>query len=94
MCCANTGSTNLGGGQPRDSQPEETAEASSCGTDKVARFIGAVAVPLLRKAIESAAGHAPVRWIAPGQPVTLDFNPARLNIILDERNEIAAMRCG
>jgi len=53
-----------------------------------------VAVPLLRKAIESAAGHAPVRWIAPGQPVTLDFNPARLNIILDERNEIAAMRCG
>jgi hypothetical protein len=72
----------------------ETIEASSCGTEKVARFIGAMATPAVRKAIESAAGRAPVRWIAPGQAITLDFSLARLNIMVDERNKIATMRCG
>jgi hypothetical protein len=73
---------------------EETAEITPCGSENLARFVGAMATPAVRKAIESAAGQAPVRWIAPGQAITLDFNPARLNVMLDERNTIATMRCG
>ena len=72
----------------------ETIEVSSCATEKVARFIGATATPAVRKAVESVAGRAPVRWIAPGQAITLDFSPARLNIMIDEQGKIATMRCG
>ncbi len=72
----------------------ETVEASSCGSENVAGFIGAMATPAVHKALESAAGRTPVRWIAPGQAITLDFSPARLNVILDKRGKIAAMRCG
>lgn len=36
----------------------------------------------------------PVRVIHPGQAVTMDFSPARLNIIIDEQGKIAEVRCG
>jgi hypothetical protein len=72
----------------------QTAEVTPCGTEKVARFIGTSAAPATRKDIESLAGRAPVRWITPGQPITLDFSEARLNVIVDEQGKIAAMRCG
>jgi hypothetical protein len=72
----------------------ETVEATSCGTEKVARFTGAIATPAVRKAIAALVGRTPIRWIAPGQPITLDFSETRLNVMVDERNKIAAMRCG
>ena len=70
------------------------SEPSPCGEDKAGSFIGAIATPATRKVIQSAAGHRQIRWIAPGQAITLDFDQARLNVILDENNKIAAMRCG
>lgn len=70
------------------------SEPSPCGEDKAARFMGAVATLATRKVVESAAGPAQIRWITPGQAITLDFNQARLNVILDENNKIATMRCG
>ena len=70
------------------------SEPSPCAEDKAASFIGAIANSATRKVVQSAAGHTQLRWITPGQAITLDFNQARLNVILDERNKIAAMRCG
>ncbi len=72
----------------------QTIASTPCGSEKVARFIGAMATPAVRKTIAALAGRAPVRWIAPGQAITLDFNSARLNVLLDEANKIAATRCG
>jgi hypothetical protein len=36
----------------------------------------------------------PVRVIRPGQAVTMDFNPSRLNFDIDERGRIARIWCG
>jgi hypothetical protein len=71
-----------------------TVEATPCGSEKVARFTGAIATPAVRKAIAALVGRTPIRWIAPGQPITLDFSGTRLNVMVDDRNKIAAMRCG
>ena len=79
---------------PKTAPAIAAGEISSCGEHKAARFIGAVATSEIRKAVESAAGRPPIRWITPGQAITLDYSQARLNVILDERNKIAAMRCG
>ena len=35
-----------------------------------------------------------VRIIHPGQAVTMDFSPARLNIVIDDKGKIAEVRCG
>jgi hypothetical protein len=36
----------------------------------------------------------PLRVIPPGQAVTMDYSPARLNIEIDARGRIAAVHCG
>lgn len=36
----------------------------------------------------------PVRVIAPGMAVTMDYRPDRINFELDDQNLIAVVRCG
>jgi hypothetical protein len=66
----------------------------SCRLTLTRRFIGAQAVAEVRRAIRILAQPRRVRWIAPGQAITTDIDPARLNVILNETGRIAVMRCG
>ena len=66
----------------------------TCRLTTTERFIGAKAIRQVRSAVQQIARPNPVRWISPGQPITLDFSARRLNVILDESGHIAAMRCG
>lgn len=70
------------------------APADTCSLTLTARFVGARAVPQVRGTVLQVARPHPVRWIAPGQAITLDQNPERLNVIVDENGRIAVMRCG
>lgn len=73
---------------------EPVAPDDTCSLAITARFIGARAVEEVRNTVGQIARPHPVRWIAPGQAITLDHNPQRLNVILDEEGRIAVMRCG
>lgn len=66
----------------------------TCHLTQGTRYIGARAVPQVRRMIGQLNRPQPVRWIAPGQAITLDYNDRRLNVILDEDGRIAVMRCG
>lgn len=72
----------------------EPAAQDNCSLALTARFTGARAVPEVRRTIGQVARPHPVRWITPGLAITLDHNPERLNVILDEDGRIAGMRCG
>lgn len=72
----------------------EPASTDTCSLALTERFIGAQAVAQVRHAVQQVARPHPVRWIAPGQAITLDQNPQRLNVITDEAGRIAVMRCG
>jgi hypothetical protein len=72
----------------------EPAPTDTCSLALTARFIGARAVGEVRNAVQQVAQPHPVRWIAPGQAITIDQNPERLNVITDETGRIAVMRCG
>lgn len=67
----------------------------SCGARDLRGFVGQP-----RSAVEGVtlvgAGGAPVplRIIAPGDAVTEDFNPARVNIRTDAAGRIVAVDCG
>jgi hypothetical protein len=45
-------------------------------------------------AFDEAAWDKPVRIIPPGGIVTMEYNPQRLNIDLDERGRIVRFWCG
>ena len=72
----------------------EAPAPDTCQLSLTARFIGAMAVDQVRRTVQQIARDHPVRWIALGQAITLDANPQRLNVILDENGRIAAIRCG
>ena len=36
----------------------------------------------------------PYRIVGPQDPVTMDFNPERINIVIDENRNVLAVRCG
>lgn len=52
---------------------------------------------LINKSIDDINGmrfNHPVRIIHPNDLVTMDFNPDRLNIVVDHREIIRELRCG
>jgi Peptidase inhibitor I78 family len=72
----------------------EPASPDTCSLALTVRFVGARAVPLVRRAVQQVARPHLVRWIGPGQAITPDQNAQRLNVIVDEDGRIAVMRCG
>ncbi|HST44042.1 MAG TPA: I78 family peptidase inhibitor, partial [Luteimonas sp.] len=41
-----------------------------------------------------AAGAGSMRVLRPGQAVTMEFNPTRLNLDVDAAGRVTAARCG
>ena len=65
-----------------------------CGANLVSRYIGSAASPEVRASIAARVGERPIRYYTAGDPVTMDFNPARLNVELYSNGRIARLRCG
>ena len=70
------------------------AEAAPCGAPSLAAYIGRQADRRARDAIVRARQPRAVRFIAPGDMVTMDFIEDRLNVELDAQGRMVAMRCG
>jgi len=69
--------------------PVPPAAEDPCGAAEFAVLIGE---PVSR--FNTQAWKGPARVIRPGQPVTMDYNPLRLNILLDADDRIVGLRCG
>ncbi len=74
--------------------PAETADPVPPAEDtcRAAGFASLVGQPVSR--FDAQARQGPARVIRPGQPVTMDYNPLRLNVLLDANDRIVAFRCG
>ena len=77
------------GGAPDPGPALPDPSEDTCGASDLAGLIGQDAGVL-----DAARFANPVRVIRPGDLVTLDFNPQRLNFELDEAGAIARIRCG
>lgn len=60
-----------------------------CAADGAQQFVGQP-----ESVLKTASFSEPVRIIHPGQPVTMDYNPGRLNIQIDAAGIIARVSCG
>lgn len=71
--------------------PAPPPECSAAG----ARFaVGQALSPQLEVAARTRANAAVSRVLKPGQAVTMEFNAARLNLEVDARGRVTAVRCG
>jgi hypothetical protein len=68
---------------------DEGIEMNSCGAEALQALVGQS-----ETALEGVDLPEFVRVIRPGDAVTLDFNPARLNVDLDGDGSITKLYCG
>ena len=87
--------TATGTAMPKAPAPSPSGvDPSECGAGKAAKFVGRNATADVRAQVARAVGHDSIRWIGPGDAVTMDFSEARLNADLDAGGKITGFRCG
>ncbi len=70
------------------------ADDSGCGADKLAKWRNVLPTDEVKAEIAAAVGQRPIRYYTQGDPITMDFSPARLNVELGEDGRIKLFRCG
>ena len=75
-------------------QNSSEADDTACGADKLAPWLNVLPTDDVKSQIAATVGQRPVRYIGPGDAVTLDFSPSRLNVELGEDGRIKLFRCG
>jgi hypothetical protein len=73
---------------------ENEPDASECGADKLDRWLNILPTETVREEIRETVGHDRIRYIAPGDVVTMDLRPDRLNVETGEDGRIKLFRCG
>jgi Spy/CpxP family protein refolding chaperone len=77
-----------------DSAPPVPGGAGICTADRLGQFNGQPATAELGQQIKAASGASTFRWLPKGSIVTMEYNAARVSVLLDERNHVEASRCG
>jgi hypothetical protein len=79
--------------QPASAGPQVGGDGT-CHADRVAWAVGKNADEPTMKAVWKQSGSGLIRPIGPGQAVTRDFRPDRINVHLDAGNVITKVDCG
>lgn len=72
---------------------DTTADDSDCGADKLGRWLNVLPTEPIKADIAETVGERPIRYYTQGDPITMDFNPARLNAELGVDGRIKVFRC-
>jgi Peptidase inhibitor I78 family len=65
-----------------------------CRADGPAGLVGQAGTPDLGAEALRRSGALRLRWIRPGDMVTMDYSPQRLNIHLDAQGRVDHFACG
>ena len=80
-----------------ESSPERQsgeADDATCGADKLDRWLNALPTDDVKAEIAATVGERAIRYYTQGDPITMDFSEARLNVELGEDGRIERFRCG
>jgi hypothetical protein len=78
----------------QESVPTHANPAFTCDAAPAQSLVGRPATTELAAEAQRLSGAGIVRWLQPGQIVTMEFREDRLNIELDAQNKVVAIRCG
>jgi hypothetical protein len=65
-----------------------------CDAEKARALVGQPASTELAAEAQRLSGAGTVRWLRPGQIITMEYRADRLNIVLDSENRVTEIRCG
>lgn len=91
--CAGLGAP-AGPGSSTGPADAPAAPVANCNAAAAQFALGQSFGPALEREVRTRSGASVVRWLSPGQAVTMDLNPARLNLTLDGRSRITKAACG
>jgi hypothetical protein len=72
--------------------PDEPS--GTCDADRLGDLVGREATAELGAEAMRRSGARTLRWIRPGDAVTMDFSPNRLNLNLDAQGRLERATCG
>jgi len=82
-------------GEPGNEAPREVgASGYRCRAEAIRDLVGRPATQALGTEALRRSGARALRWIRPGDVVTMDYREDRLNVRLDARNTVASFNCG
>lgn len=70
------------------------ADADTCGASKLDRWLNVLPTDDVKAEIAETVGERPIRYYTQGDPITMDFSEARLNVELGPDGRIKLFRCG
>ena len=68
--------------------------AGACRTEGLGDLVGRPATTQLGAEALRRSGATRLRWIQPGDVVTMDYSESRVNIHLDSGNRVERLACG
>ena len=74
--------------------PREVGASGECNAEGLDNLIGRARTEELGAEALRRSGARALRWIRPGDAVTMDFRQDRLNISLDAQNRVERLHCG
>jgi hypothetical protein len=77
--------------------PASTTPPSSegaCNAAPAQGLVGRQSSPAVAQEAQRLAGAGTVRWLRPGQIVTMEYRADRLNIHLDAQDKVERIACG
>ncbi|MGE8685707.1 MAG: I78 family peptidase inhibitor [Achromobacter sp.] len=66
----------------------------TCDATALQSQIGQKATPTVMEDLRTRSGSSTARMLRPGQVVTMEYNATRLNLIVDDKDVMTAIRCG
>ena len=78
---------------PPDEAPREVGDGT-CDASGLQDLVGREPTQALGAEALRRSGARSLRWIRPGDAVTMDYRPDRLNVRLDARHRVAGFDCG
>lgn len=78
---------------PSEPMPIPPSNAT-CDAAAARPLVGRTATSELGAEALRLTGARGLRWIQPGQAVTMDYRPDRLNVSLDSMNRVVEFSCG
>jgi hypothetical protein len=65
-----------------------------CDAQPVQNLIGTRLTPDVESKIRQASSSSKTRVLKPGEVMTMEYDPRRINLILDQQGALSALRCG
>ncbi|MPS27951.1 I78 family peptidase inhibitor [Pigmentiphaga sp.] len=75
-------------------QPAAQAPQGQCQADAAQSLVGQQLSSVLAEEARKASGAGSARVLRPGQAITMEFNPFRVNVEVNRREVVTAIRCG